>query len=177
MAQPGSTDMVKIKKKFNWFQVVAAIVLACLVLIFLYVFVFYERLNPEQRLVVAENEIIEIAPNDYRAVRFTVPNRLGNESIDAEFEVRSDRRINAYVADSLGRFECEKQFVISGETITALDRNSCVQTGTIIEYRFLNVTEGSLNDHIREGSFYLVFDNLESDSQTDVTYSVAIIYR
>ena len=171
---------LKSQRKINYFQLIAIIILASLILIFSYIFVLSSILNPPNRQTVADNEIISVAGGSYEAIRFEVPMEFGVESIDLQFQEvvaggnPAGDGVNIFISDSLGRFECQKNEASSPKANSAL-ATDCLELITIIEAQSLNATSGRIEEPIREGMFYLVIDNTGSLDAKQVRVSLEVI--
>jgi hypothetical protein len=169
---------LKATRTVNYYQIMAIAIVAVLVMVFAYIFALSDIINPPGRQVVAENEIVEVAAGDYSSMMFSVPMEFGIESIDLQFQVvenlPSNDGVNIFVSDSLGRFECEKKRALS-PAVSDTIANDCLSLITIIEKQSLNVTSGSIEGPIREGTFYLVIDNISSQAAKQVQVSLAVM--
>jgi hypothetical protein len=171
---------LKSKRRINYFQLIAVIVLVSLILVFVYILLLSSILNPQKRQIVADNEVIDVTGGSYEAIRFEVPMEFGVESFELQFQVLaaggnpSGDGVNVFISDSLGRFECQKNEASAPRANSTLAAN-CLELITIIEAQSLNATSGRIEESIREGMFYLVIDNIGSRDAKQVRVSLTVI--
>jgi hypothetical protein len=182
-------------KRMNRYQIIASVVIIIIALVFVYAYIFYPILNPLKQNIVLNKNLILIEPHDYKAIPFNIADTFGRELIKAEFQIQHDNSmasvsnneeirkeaINASIADTLDQFECKKQkhFVpTSGvDTIKADSRNNnnCSLLATTVKYQILNATNGVIDQPIRYGNYFLVFDNTDSKSPLQIEASLSTL--
>jgi hypothetical protein len=179
----------------NRYQIIASVVIIIIAMVFVYAYIFYPILNPLKQNTVLNKNLIIIEPHNYEAIPFNVTDTFGRELIKAQFQILHDNNmasvsnneethkeaINAFIADTLDQFECKKQkhFVpTSGvDTIKADSRNNnnCSLLATTVNYQILNATNGVIDQPIRYGNYFLVFDNTHSKSPLQIEASLSTL--
>jgi hypothetical protein len=173
----------------NRYQVIASVIIILIAMVFVYVYIFYPIVYPLKQNTVLNNKLIVIAPHNYEAISFSIPDTFGREEIKAQFQVLNssnstagisnnegtqNERVNALIADSLDQFECKRQqhFAslpgVDASTASNSSNNSCTFLATVIKYQILNATAGVIDQPIRYGNYYLVFDNTDSNSSVQI---------
>ena len=179
----------------NRYQIIASVVIIIIAMVFVYAYIFYPILNPLKQNIVLNKNLILIEPHNYKAIPFNIADTFGRELIKAEFQIQHDNSmasvsnnevihkeaINASIADTLDQFECKKQkhFVpTSGvDAIKADSRNNnnCSLLATTVKYQILNATNGVIDQPIRYGNYFLVFDNTDSKSPLQIEASLSTL--
>jgi hypothetical protein len=168
----------------NRYQVIASVIIILIAMVFVYVYIFYPIVHPLKQNTVLNNKLIVIAPHNYEAISFSIPDTFGREEIKAQFQVLNsnstagisnnegtqNERVNALIADSLDQFECKRQqhFASLPGVDASTANNSCTFLATVIKYQILNATAGVIDQPIRYGNYYLVFDNTDSNSSVHI---------
>jgi hypothetical protein len=178
----------------NRYQVIASVVIIIIAMVFVYAYIFYPIINPLKQNTVLNKNLIFIEPHNYEAIPFNIADTFGRELIKVQFQIQHDnsmarvsnndethKSINTFIADTLDQFECKKQkhFVpTSGvDTIKADSRNNnnCSLLATTVKYQILNATNGVIDQPIRYGKYFLVFDNTDSKSPLQIEASLSTL--
>src|SRR5919202_1712801 len=178
----------------NRYQIIASVVIIIIAMVFFYAYILYPMLNPLKQNTVLNNSLIVIGPHNYKAVPFNIADTFGRELIKAQFQILQNNSmasvskneetqkeaINAFIADTLDQFECKRQkhFVPTPgieDTIKADDsrNNNCSLLATTVKYQILNATNGVIDQPIRYGNYFLVFDNTDSNSLVHIQASLS----
>jgi hypothetical protein len=172
----------------NRYQIIASVIIVVIAMVFVYVYFFYPMLYPLKQTTVLSNKVLVIGPHNYEAIPFNIPDTFGREEIKAQFQVLNSNStagisntegtqnegVNALIADTLNQFECKRQqhFAsvpgVDASAANSTSSNSCSLLATTIKYEILNATAGVIDQPIRYGNYYLVFDNTDSNSSLQI---------
>ncbi|MFL6522989.1 MAG: hypothetical protein ACJ71B_05860 [Nitrososphaera sp.] len=175
-------------KRINRYQIIASVIIIIIALIFVYAYILYPKLYPLKQDTVLNNKLIVIGPHNYKAIPFNISDTFGREAIIAQFQVLNNNSTigvgnneemrnggsNAFVADSLDRFECKRQqhFVspsrLDASNADSVSNNNCSLLATTVKYQILDATVGSIDQTIRYGNYFLVFDNIDSNTPLQI---------
>jgi hypothetical protein len=174
----------------NHYQILATVIIVFIAMVFVFIYAFYPILYPLKQNIVLDNEIMNIEPHNYKAIAFNIPDTFGREAIKAQFQLLNNnssrdisnnhethkKGINALIADSLNQFECKRQHfppVLGVDSSKASsNNNNCSLLATFVKYQILNATAGVIDQPIRYGNYYLVFDNTDSNSSLQIKASL-----
>jgi hypothetical protein len=179
----------------NRYQIIASVVIIIIAMVFVYAYIFYPILNPLKQNTVLNKNLIIIGPHNYEAIPFNVADTFGRELIKAQFQILNSNNmvsvsnneethkeaINTFIADTLDQFECKKQkhFVPTSGVDTiktdSTNNNNCSLLATTVKYQILNATNGVIDQPIRYGNYFLVFDNTDSKSPLQIEASLSTL--